>query len=86
MTYDAILKHSAKLIRSEYSGNLHLAFCENRKQEYQNVLWTKDNWDEELLTYCKKGQELPKDVVKLVENVSVNSSNAAILAPFLMEH
>lgn len=63
-----------------------MAFCESRKQEYQNVSWTKDNWDEELTTYCKKGQELPKDVVKFVENVSVTPSNVAILAPFLVEY
>lgn len=86
MTYEAILKHGTKLIRSECSGDLHMAFCESRKQEYQNVSWTKDNWDEELTTYCKKGQELPKDVVRFVENVSVTPSNAAILAPFLMEY
>lgn len=86
MTYEATLKHGTQLIRSEYSGDLHLTFCESRKQEYQNVSWTKDNWDEELVTYCKKGQELPKEVVKFVENVSVNASNAAILAPFLIEY
>lgn len=86
ITYEALLKHSTKLIRSECPGDLHQSFCESRKQEYQNVLWTKDNWDEELVTYCKKGQELPKDVVKFVENVSITPSNAAVLAPFLIEY
>lgn len=86
MTYEAMLKHGTKLKRAECLGDLHLAYCEERKQEYQNVLWTEDCWDEELVTYCKKGWELPKDVVKFVEKVSVNLSNAAILAPFLIEY
>ena len=86
MIYESMEKYASTLTRLELMGDTHLNYLEERRQEYMRVKWTRDSWDEELTTYCKKGEELPKDVCRFVENVYVDKDNAGVLAPYLVEH
>lgn len=86
MIYKSMEAHASRLSRAELSGDIHLNYLEERRQEYMRVKWTRDSWDEELTTYCKRGEELPKDVCRFVENVHVDKENASVLAPYLVEH
>lgn len=86
MIFESMEKHALYMRRVDLNVALHLNYLEERKAEYMRVKWTRDNWDEELTTYCKKGEELPEEVCKFVEHVHVNGKNAGLIAAFLKDY
>lgn len=84
MMFDSIKNHSTPIKRSELTGDIHLTFMEERKNEYMRVKWTRDVWDEELTVY--KGKDIIEDEVwNFVDNIEINKDNAAIYAPILVK-
>lgn len=84
MWYKMMEDYSTPLKRDSLRGfDHHLAFMEERRQEYLHVYWSRDVWEEELAFYHDKNHPRPKKVREFVDSVAITSQNAAILAPIL---
>ena len=83
MMFEQIEKHSTPIKRSELSGDIHLKYMEERKNEYLRVKWLWDMWDDELTVYKDKKHPLPVDAWAFLDHVKPTKQNAHIFAPLL---
>ena len=81
MMFEQIEKHSTPINRSELSGDIHLKYMEERKNEYLRVKWLWDMWDDELTVYKDKQHPLPADAWAFLDDVKPTIQNAHIFAP-----
>ena len=81
MMFEQIEKHSTPINRSELSGDIHLKYMEERKNEYLRVKWLWDMWDDELTVYKDKQHPLPTDAWAFLDDVKPTIQNAHIFAP-----
>lgn len=85
MVYDNIEKHATPYVRPDTYEDIHLAFMEQRRQEYLKNPWTRDVWDEELTRYLDKDDREYNSVLESVDKIETNASNARILGPVLVK-
>ncbi len=83
MMYEQIEKYSRPLQRQNLSGDIHLQYMEERRQEYMRVHWKRDCWEEELTVRKDRNNPSPNDVRSFVDSININEKNAAVLAPIL---
>ena len=88
MHYEHIKKYGGLLTRAELEskGDYRLDFMSQRRAEYLKTKWSKDVWDEELLTYHDKSIVDPKTVREELRRAKITPQNAHILAPILARH
>ena len=85
MVWSNIENHSTRLTRADLTGDIHMAFMEERRQEYLKNRWTRDVWEEELTVYKDKEHPSPEVVRKSFANVNLTRLNYKYIAPILME-
>ena len=83
MVWANLENHSTRLTRADLTGDIHMTFMEERRQEYLKSSWTRDVWEEELTVYKDKRFPCPEDVWKTFEKVNITSKKANIIAPIL---
>lgn len=83
MVYENVQKYSAPFVRPE-GEDIHMLFMEQRRQEYLKNPWTRDVWEEELTRYLDKDEREYAAVMESMDKIVVNSKNAAIMAPVLV--
>lgn len=84
MMFEQIKKHSTPIDRKKLTGDIHMKYMEERKNEYLRVKWRWDMWDDELTVYKDKDHPLPADAWSFVDNVKITTKNAHIFAPLLV--
>ena len=73
------------LLRDDLTGDLHQKHMEERKKVYNGVKWTRDVWDEEIMTYKEPGITTPQEIRESFDNVKITKDNAAIFGPILVK-
>lgn len=70
--------------QTDLGGDYRLDYMEERKNEYLQVRWSRDVWDEELTSYHSKVlPPSPKKVHASFAKVRITARNARILTPLL---
>lgn len=85
MVYENMEKHATPFERPTDGTDIHLAFMEQRRQEYLKNPWTRDVWDEELTRYLDSADKEQQSVIESVDNIEVDANNAHILGPTLVK-
>lgn len=82
--YEIMEVHTGLVQRSTLGADPRKRYLEIRKGAYADQKWYEDVWDEELTYYPGHGVTTPENSREYVDNVYINSSNAAILADVLV--
>ena len=85
MVWANIENHSTRFTRANLTGDIHMTFMEERRQEYLKSSWTRDVWEEELTVYKDKEHPSPEDVRKSFANVKLTRLNYKCTAPIMTE-
>ncbi len=83
MQYTMIEKYSTPLMRDSLASDYHTQFMQDRVDEYLQVKWTRDVWDEELSTYRDKRITYADDVRKSFDKVVLTKDNIGIMYPIV---
>lgn len=76
----------APLKRDDLIGNLHEKHLRDRWDTYMETKWYEPNWDEEIMTYRKKGLTPAEEVRADLSRIVPTLNNAHILTPILLRH
>lgn len=86
LVYEIMEKHCEITHRADLEKtDSFMQFLEERRIEYLRVKWKADVWDEELTFYHDKRKPLPQKVREYIDHVKLNSENAGIIAPILVQ-
>lgn len=82
--YEIMEEHTEMLKRSAMGADPRKDYLEERKNIYACQKWYEDVWEEELTYYPGHGVTTPEHAREYVDNIHVDSHNAAILADVLV--
>lgn len=72
------------LYRNSLQGDIHEQYMESRRQTYNEVKWTADVWDEEIMHREEKGYVSPSEAIEYIDKINITKDNAKIIAPVLV--